>query len=178
MVGCGVLARDVIDRAGRAVHVIEHHWKFDFSYQLEAVAGAGGEPLRLIGRAGTTTLITSTDTSPRPEHRINDAVDVNITWIMQHAGGMSVEAAQKKKRKVRKVKVGAPSVPKIDIHATTSASDDAASASASVAKVKYVTHTHSARARARMPSQLHFCRSPRKSPRVEREIAKKVLSVS
>lgn len=51
------------------VHVIEYLWKFDFSYQIEVVAGAGGEPLRLLGRSGTVTLITSSDSSPRPETR-------------------------------------------------------------------------------------------------------------
>lgn len=51
------------------MHVIEYYWKFDFNYQLEVFAGAGGEPVRLIGRKGTVQLITSTESSPRPETR-------------------------------------------------------------------------------------------------------------
>ena len=53
----------------RTVHVIEFYWKFDFTYQIEMVAGAGGEPLRMIGRSGTIQLVTSSDVSPRPEKR-------------------------------------------------------------------------------------------------------------
>ncbi len=63
--------------------ITEYFWKFEGRYELFAFAGTAAEDcVMLQERTGTCVIVTQTESHPRPQVKVCDAVDVNITWLL------------------------------------------------------------------------------------------------
>lgn len=66
--------------------ITEYFWRFDFHYELQAYPGNTPEQgLLVLGRKGTLEIKTAAKTTPRPATVVRDALDANITWLLQQA---------------------------------------------------------------------------------------------
>jgi len=78
------------------VRITEYKWKFEWEYKINVIVGANSDPQLLQSRKGSTTIITSSENQPRPEHRVHDPVQVNLTWLMQHTADVTPPRKKKK----------------------------------------------------------------------------------
>jgi hypothetical protein len=63
--------------------ITEHFWKFEAHYELLAFAGTAAEEcVMLQQRTGTYVIVTQTEGHPRPQMKVRDALDVNVTWLL------------------------------------------------------------------------------------------------
>jgi hypothetical protein len=64
--------------------VTEHFWRFEVQYQLLAFAGAAADVdcVVLQQRTGNFVIVTQTEAHPRPQVKVHDPLDVNVTWLL------------------------------------------------------------------------------------------------
>jgi hypothetical protein len=88
----------------RSVTTIEEWiWKFDVEYKLIGFCGADPDKrVVLQGRTGTVEIITTSDKSPRPEVRVVDPIEVNITWLLRDAAAFKIDRSKKSTRTPRR----------------------------------------------------------------------------
>jgi hypothetical protein len=91
-------------RTDKTVTTIEEWiWKFDVEYKLIGFCGADPDKrVVLQGRTGTVEIITTTDKSPRPETRVVDPIEVNITWLLRDAAAFKIDRSAKSCRTPRR----------------------------------------------------------------------------
>jgi hypothetical protein len=91
-------------RTYKTVTTIEEWiWKFDVEYKLIGFCGADPDKrVVLQGRTGTVEIITTTDKSPRPEVRVVDPIEVNITWLLRDAAAFKIDRSAKSCRTPRR----------------------------------------------------------------------------
>jgi hypothetical protein len=91
-------------RTYKTVTTIEEWiWKFDVEYKLIGFCGADPDKrVVLQGRTGTVDIITTTDKSPRPETRVVDPIEVNITWLLRDAAAFKIDRSAKSCRTPRR----------------------------------------------------------------------------
>jgi hypothetical protein len=91
-------------RTDKTVTTIEEWiWKFDVEYKLIGFCGADPDKrVVLQGRTGTVEIITTTDKSPRPEVRVVDPIEVNITWLLRDAAAFKIDRSKKSTRTPRR----------------------------------------------------------------------------
>jgi hypothetical protein len=91
-------------RTDKTVTTIEEWiWKFDVEYKLIGFCGADPDKrVVLQGRTGTVEIITTTDKSPRPEVRVVDPIEVNITWLLRDAAAFKIDRSAKSCRTPRR----------------------------------------------------------------------------
>jgi hypothetical protein len=78
-------------------------WKFDVEYKLIGFCGADPDKrVVLQGRTGTVEIITTTDKSPRPETRVVDPIEANITWLLRDAAAFKIDRSAKSCRTPRR----------------------------------------------------------------------------
>ena len=64
--------------------ITEYFWNFEWYYELYAFAGTDEEgKVVLQSRRGKLEIMTTVKESPRPEMKIRDAIDMNVTWLLQ-----------------------------------------------------------------------------------------------
>jgi hypothetical protein len=72
-------------RTYKTVTTIEE-WIWTFTVEYKLVGYCGADPDKRVvlqGRTGSVEIITTTDKSPRPEIRVVDPIEVNITWLLR-----------------------------------------------------------------------------------------------
>jgi hypothetical protein len=91
-------------RTDKTVTTIEEWiWKFDVEYKLIGFCGSDPDKrVVLQGRTGTVEIITTTDKSPRPETRVVDPIEVNITWLLRDAAAFKIDRSAKSCRTPRR----------------------------------------------------------------------------
>jgi hypothetical protein len=91
-------------RTYKTVTTIEEWiWKFDVEYKLIGFCGSDPDKrVVLQGRTGTVEIITTTDKSPRPETRVVDPIEVNITWLLRDAASFKIDRSAKSCRTPRR----------------------------------------------------------------------------
>jgi hypothetical protein len=91
-------------RTDKSVTTIEEWiWKFDVEYKLIGFCGADPDKrVVLQGRTGTVEIITTSDKSPRPEVRVVDPIEVNITWLLRDAAAFKIDRSKKSTRTPRR----------------------------------------------------------------------------
>jgi hypothetical protein len=64
--------------------ITEYFWRFEAQYQLLAFAGAAADVdcVVLQQRTGNYVIVTQTEAHPRPQVKVRDALDVNVTWLL------------------------------------------------------------------------------------------------
>ena len=78
-------------------------WKFDVAYKLIGFCGADPDKrVVLQGRTGSVEIITTSDRSPRPETRVVDPIEVNITWLLRDVASFKIDRNQKSTRTPRR----------------------------------------------------------------------------
>jgi hypothetical protein len=61
--------------------IVEYHWRFDYEYRL--VMRSGKDEHTLMRGARHCELITSDESSPRPEVTVRDDRSLDFTWLLQ-----------------------------------------------------------------------------------------------
>jgi hypothetical protein len=91
-------------RTDKTVTTIEEWiWTFDVEYKLIGFCGADPDKrVVLQGRTGTVEIITTTDKSPRPETRVVDPIEVNVTWLLRDAAAFKIDRSAKSCRTPRR----------------------------------------------------------------------------
>lgn len=65
--------------------ITEYWWSFEFKWRLIAFRGNAPEQgLTICERGGSCGMRTSTEKTPRPQRVIRPALDVDVTWLLQH----------------------------------------------------------------------------------------------
>jgi hypothetical protein len=65
--------------------VTEYFWSFTVSWELSAFVGVETDKrIVLQSHTGAIEIKTTVKTTPRPVSVVKPAVDVNITWLLQH----------------------------------------------------------------------------------------------
>ncbi len=65
--------------------IIEFFWIFSFEYELVLFPGTNvGDGIRLQARSGKCEKMTKSKETPRPQVTVLDAMDLNLTWLLQH----------------------------------------------------------------------------------------------
>ena len=70
--------------------VTDYYWKFGVEYQLVVFQGTSTDDFtEFKSRSGISTIITSTETTPRPKVVIRDPVDLDLSWILSNIDSQS-----------------------------------------------------------------------------------------
>ena len=71
--------------------IIEYFWKFAFTYELLLFAGTDvDEKIVLRASSGNHEIKTRVKETPRPVVDVKDALDLNISWLLQHVNTESL----------------------------------------------------------------------------------------
>jgi hypothetical protein len=91
-------------RTDKTVTTIEE-WIWTFTVEYKLVGYCGADPDKRVvlqGRTGSVEIVTTSDKSPRPEVRVVDPIDVNITWLLRDAAAFKIDRAAKSCRTPRR----------------------------------------------------------------------------
>jgi ubiquitin len=91
-------------RTYKTVTTIEE-WIWTFTVEYKLVGYCGADPDKRVvlqGRTGSVEIVTTSDKSPRPEVRVVDPIDVNITWLLRDAAAFKIDRAAKSCRTPRR----------------------------------------------------------------------------
>jgi hypothetical protein len=78
-------------------------WTFTVEYKLVGYCGADPDKrVVLQGRTGSVEIVTTSDKSPRPETRVVDPIEVNITWLLRDAAAFKIDRSAKSCRTPRR----------------------------------------------------------------------------
>ena len=78
-------------------------WTFTVEYKLVGFCGADPDKrVVLQGRTGEVDIVTTTDKSPRPETRVVDPIEVNVTWLLRDAAAFKIDRSAKSCRTPRR----------------------------------------------------------------------------
>jgi hypothetical protein len=95
---------DGFKRTDKTVTTIEE-WIWTFTVEYKLVGYCGADPDKRVvlqGRTGSVEIVTTSDKSPRPEVRVVDPIDVNITWLLRDAAAFKIDRAAKSCRTPRR----------------------------------------------------------------------------
>jgi hypothetical protein len=88
-------------RTDKTVTTIEE-WISTFTVEYKLVGYCGADPDKRVVLQGRTGSVTTTDKSPRPEVRVVDPIEVNITWLLRDAAAFKIDRNVKSCRTPRR----------------------------------------------------------------------------
>ena len=91
-------------RTDKTVTTIEE-WIWTFTVEYKLVGFCGADPDKRVvlqGRTGSVEIITTSDKSPRPETRVVDPIEVNVTWLLRDAAAFKIDRSAKSCRTPRR----------------------------------------------------------------------------
>jgi hypothetical protein len=91
-------------RTDKTVTTIEE-WIWTFTVEYKLIGFCGADPDKRVvlqGRTGTVEIMTTSDKSPRPETRVVDPIEVNVTWLLRDAAAFKIDRSAKSCRTPRR----------------------------------------------------------------------------
>jgi hypothetical protein len=91
-------------RTDKTVTTIEE-WIWTFTVEYKLVGFCGADPDKRVvlqGRTGAVEIVTTSDKSPRPETRVVDPIEVNVTWLLRDAAAFKIDRSAKSCRTPRR----------------------------------------------------------------------------
>jgi hypothetical protein len=91
-------------RTYKTVTTIEE-WIWTFTVEYKLVGFCGADPDKRVvlqGRTGAVEIVTTSDKSPRPETRVVDPIEVNVTWLLRDAAAFKIDRSAKSCRTPRR----------------------------------------------------------------------------